>query len=731
MLNILNHAVSLGLFAPIFKEEGPWPLLLTAGIALFLFILLAILSPFGRGMIDVYKYYDNKNVVRGLLSAFIAIILSFIIFFPALAFGGAGQEAIVVLELAILLLSFVFVLDLIKSGAIEYRKSSLNVLFFILAVYLLLQTLNTSMLPYQAFLSLKLILLYFALYIVIVNSVHNKKELDSIIFKIIIAGLVVSVIAIAQWATKANKIYWIRPSYGKKFFGPFEYWNNFACYVPMVAFLALGSLCALVRSDEKRLLQLSPKRIIINLMRSLSNKKVFVIFLSFVLMLGALVLSKSRGGIVCFFAALLFFVSSILVHRYSKKTVLIILLGIFIIFLSLSATDAWNDLGLNTVVKELRTLFSPETYVTRVALYTIDMPKILKEYPFFGVGMGALYDILPSYLSYVPYRGTALKHGKRTVLIHRYLFNDILQLLTEIGVIGFAAILMPFLIFITRTASKIGKTKSRYKYFIGLGLFSSLLFLFLHVMIDFHMTASSISSLFVIILALSVLTVNIDPTKEGQEIEMKKKRLLLLKTKWARRSLYFLSGISFLCLSFVISKPLVAQIITKEGASQASFERAISLEPKNDRLYMKYYEFIIDQHSKGYINKNAAYHKAGLIIDKAIKLNSYRTDYLVAKADLELLNRNYKGASLSYAKAVQLEPFNPIMQMGASVVIFWQALHENNAKKRALLLKKGMIYYNNARLSGNENIGLASVIKNKKTLALLRFELNKNGLDVE
>jgi hypothetical protein len=711
--------------------------IIAAGI-LILLLLFFILKPLTYGMLDIVRYYKNKEARNNRAEKFFdnisTYLLTFIILFPPLAFGGVDSWAVVALELSILCLFFIFILKSIKSGVIEFKKNTLNLLFILFILYLVFQILfKTTKLPYNTFLTLKTVSIYFGLFIVIVNSVRSEREIDSIIFKLMLAGLTVSLVGILQQATGTDKIYWIRKPYAPVSFATFTYWNHFACYISMVALISFGSLCANMFKNIKSAQNLTSRKTLFDIMDNVLKGRTLFMLFSFAIMAMALFLSKSRSGIIFFLAGFIFFISFILRRKYPKKFVAALTLGlvaIYILSLGFSGIVMNVDLKIGEILRELGTVLSSGEYVFRATLYTIDAPKIFKDYPFFGIGLSSLYHVFPSYLSVIHTHGWGHTPGVYSVsVVPRYMFNDPLQLLIEAGLIGFIILLTPFAIFLMKFFKNIGAARDDYKYLVGMGLISSYLFLGLHTQIDFDFSLSSISSLFVILLSLSLLTANLGSVKDDSEIE--KNRIVTLKTKESKMGFYIFSTVIFVYFALVVSRPIIVNFLTRDAATVDSYKKALALDSRNADIHYKYHKFMLEQYKKRYITKEVAFREAGAAINKAIKLNPYETGYLMTKGDFELLQKNYEEAANFYRKAAFAGPSNPVIQMGYAVTLFWQAIHEKYImRKKDRLLKKGLIYYSKARILSDEQINLDSIIKNKKALSFLKENLNKEGLDL-
>jgi len=722
------------LFAIISTQRFSLPIMLAViAVAVSSVLLFRLLR---YGILDVLRHYSilriSPTVLRPVFDGLISLLLGFIILFPPLAFGGVDPWAASVLELSILILFFLHLFQGIRSGRIRYRKNSLNVLFFVFILGIIAQLLlGTSCVPYRTFMTFKTVILYFALFFVIVNRVKCRKDIDHIIATISLAGLLVSSVAIMQLVTGTDKIYWTRKPPAPVFFGPFTYWNHFSCYVALAALLTLGSLCYQLLKSKDITWQ-EPKQTLKDLMNIITEPKAAFLLLSFSLMTMALFLAKSRAAILCFVAMLVFFLSSLWTKKSTRKAIPVFFSGIVLAFLIIVFFLLGTNTGADKIIMELRTIFSAEEYAFRVALYTIDAPKIFKAHPFFGIGLASLYDVLPLYLSMINVHGWGHVPGIYEVaVIPRYIFNDTLQLLLEMGSIVFLILAVLFVRFIFTTVKIIRGAVSRYKFTVGMGIISAIFFFGLHSSIDYDVWLSSLSSLLVIILSLALLTAHLRIAHYGTEIAFEERTVAIIKTKRGKIVFFVFSAIVFGYFALIVCRPLIVNVLTKREATLSSFRTALAIDPKNDRLRYTYHKFLLDQYQKGLLEKETAFRHAEAAIDRAIRLNPYKTSYLVTKGDFELRRKRYNEAALIYQKAATMEPHNPIIQMGCAAAIFWQAIHERNISKRSILTKKGNIYYSKARALSSGKITLASIVKNKKVYTRLIESLRKEGVAVQ
>lgn len=608
-----------------------------------------------------------------------------------------------VLHLAILLLFFIYVSKSIKSGEFRYRPDILNLFFVFFILYIAFQALfRITKAPYNTRIALETALLYFALFFVTANYVRSRDDIDKILYRITQAGFLVSIIGILQKITSTDRMYWLIKMPLENFFGTFVNQNHFAFYIAMVSLTTLGAIFSSVNKWDGRGSGLPLKYAVVNAVDKLLNGRILFNILALALMLTSLFLSKSRSGMVFFSASAGLFLVFMAFRRGAKKTAVVILLGFVCAYFLL------NHIGVETAKARLYSVLSSKEYEGRLVLYTAGM-KLFGDYPLFGIGVGSFANIFPMY-NFGP-----------EIRFSRHLHNDPLQLLIEMGIIGFVFVFTPLFIFIIKFFLGIVKASDTYKYCIGLAIFFALFHLALNSITDFGMRINAISSLAVILLALAISVMNLGFSE-------KKRSVVFIKSAPQQKIYGISAAIIFLYSFYLVSKPLAAYSLISKNIN--AYGIALSLDPGNDDLRYRYFSFIVNALGKGEIPGDVAYRNASEAIDTAIRLNPYRTNYLVSKAYLELWKKNYAKTDELIGKAAVMEPENPRIHLAYAYVLFKQAVDQEDAQKRERLLKKGLAYYRRAGVL-SKHTRLYSVIEDRQAYNALKEALDKEGIFVE
>jgi len=421
--------------------------------------------------------------IDSALDFFIESLLVFIILFSPLIHGGITILPLTIIEALSFLIFFTFLAKLTLQGTISFLQSHIIwlLLFIALVIFslipipenlLALLSPNTlalykefritssdiytlSIYPEATFTMLLQLLSFFAVFFVAANYLDNPHKFRRIIFTFLIAGSIYALYGIIQ--------NFYTP---KGAFSTFTNRNHFAAYMEMIVPLCI---CYALTKGSKA-------------------ARYLLIFMASVMGL-AIFLSQSRAGAVCFSLSMLVFLTLLQVKLPSKKglttvIVLIIVLGLFI-----------AAIGVGEVTKRLQTLSDPFKAMTGRIEVLNDAPRLIKDFPLFGTGLGTFIDIFQKYKTFP---GEA---------VYRFSHNEPLQLLAESGVIGFALIFLFLLLFFKSMLTVWLKRHDPFSVYLSLGCFIGLLSISLHSFFDFMFHVPANALLFFIILALTVRVV--------------------------------------------------------------------------------------------------------------------------------------------------------------------------------------------------------------------------------
>jgi O-antigen ligase len=243
-------------------------------------------------------------------------------------------------------------------------------------------------------------------------------------------GTVIALVAILQKVTGAQKILWVFPSIARSFHGTFVYENHAGAYLNLMLVLVSGlALWHYVRG-LRRLERSTPAPI--------------YVFMA-VVIAASLLMGKSRAAIVLLVAFVVVALVVMLAWRARQGSVgggLVtgLLVAGAIGFLATTAVF----LNLKTGLQEVQTLWSGQDKVSmmvreKARSATLDM---FEDRMLTGWGAGSFRHVFPTFQRNYP--EIYLEPGGRRMFAWDHAHNDHVQLLAEVGVIGYGLVALGF-----------------------------------------------------------------------------------------------------------------------------------------------------------------------------------------------------------------------------------------------------------------------------------------------
>ncbi len=309
------------------------------------------------------------------------------------------------------------------------------------------------------------VLTYIGIFFLIINKIETKRQFDYLINTIIFFGVVISIFGIIQKYTYSGKVYWFDAS-GSALtpFGPFVNRNNFSGYINMIIPLALGYF-----------------------LTDLPWSKRVIYGLCMWIMVLALLLSLSRAGILVYILVLLFMLSlSNFKYSLKPKTKTLLVCFSVVFFLSIFFID------FKGVLERFANLFKDETLVVFGHGYSWwDTLRIWQDFHLFGTGLGTFASISSMYKT-CPMQ-----------ILFTYAHNDYLQLLSEVGLVGFLCISLFFILYFRKVLKMWRKRHNAYVISVVLGAMASIFAMLVYSLLDFNLHIPANALLFFVIMGLA------------------------------------------------------------------------------------------------------------------------------------------------------------------------------------------------------------------------------------
>src|ERR1700751_5550291 len=304
-----------------------------------------------------------------------------------------------ILEIGASLLFIAWVFLAYWDPEIEVHWSPLNWAFLgFIGIGLLQLALHWSANPFFTRVEMLRFSAYFIVFFLTAQAFREREDLVKLAWFLILLGFSVSLLGIIQLFTSPDRIYWMRsfPQSGAVF-GSYVNRNHFAGFVELVAPVGLALL----------------------VFRGMRRELFAITGLLTIIPVGALILSGSRGGIVCF----AFEVAVLaLLARTRKGQWGATMIAVAFVGLASIALIAW--LGAGKAIERFSKTRIGDVPLSRRASMFRGAEHIFLDHPVKGVGVGTIVTVFPGYDT--GYDGLVVDH------VH----NDYIEALAEMGILG-------------------------------------------------------------------------------------------------------------------------------------------------------------------------------------------------------------------------------------------------------------------------------------------------------
>ncbi|HFQ81099.1 MAG TPA: tetratricopeptide repeat protein [Desulfobacterales bacterium] len=330
---------------------------------------------------------------------------------------------------------------------------------------------------------------FLACYVLACSLLTDRRRCRQVVSLLIIVGAIIALQAILQKGFGNGRLLWLRlpPDNASQFVGSFAYRNQFAAYMEMLAPLALA-FCFFYSSSLSGREPLR-RRLSVFFNKSQSNLQLLLGFAT-VLMVAAVFLSTSRGGIISVFLACIIVI--FLLKRYHERqyySVYLLLIFLCMAFLiggiSLEAIFSrfdFNNKDFNQIIDG------------RFAFWKQGLP-LIKDYFLTGSGLGTYGNIFPTYsLSFIV--------GGRSFLYHPH--NEYLEAFSDLGLIGLTFLGCFFYSAVRGAYAGYMERRDRFARYLFIAAAAGLFAQLLHMLVEYNLASGAVGLTFFTVLALLV-----------------------------------------------------------------------------------------------------------------------------------------------------------------------------------------------------------------------------------
>lgn len=335
-------------------------------------------------------------------------------------------------------------------------------------------------------------LTYFGLYLLVLVTVTTRDRLRLLGFVIVLAGLFQAMYGSLMTLSGVEYTFFEKKvAYLGNATGTFINRNHLAGYLEICSALAVGLVVADIGRMPSGGWRVWTRELIDLFFSRKTRIRIFLI-----IMVIALVLTRSRMGNVAFFTSLMICGSLYVLLRERRyfPQALMILVSFFVV--DLVIVNQW--FGLEQVVQRVE----QTTVETEVRTYVLpEFMKALPQYWLTGSGLGTFAQAV------LPYREVFPKH------YYDHAHNDYLEFMIETGVVGMTLLAMLVLATVLHSVRVIFNRHDRLRTGIALASLMAMLSIAIHSMVDFNLQIPANAATLVIVMAM-VNSCSANPRRE-------------------------------------------------------------------------------------------------------------------------------------------------------------------------------------------------------------------------
>ena len=393
-----------------------------------------------------------------------------LLFLGPLAAGAVRPWAIFVLETGAALLFALWVVRQASSGILQFTGNPLFLPMIVFAALIVLQLVTgATAYRYQTFSSALLYCAYGLFCFLVVQSLRSSTQIKTLAFIFSTYGLGVAMFALVQSMTSNGKLSWLRtPRFGGWIYGPYVNHNHYAGLMEM----------------------LLPIPLVFFLIQRAQGWQKAMAAVAAGVMTSTVFLSGSRGGMVAFIVQIAVLAVVLMKQRRRHRTNI----GLGLFLLMVIGLLIWlGGRELTTRVASINLEARKElSGGVRMAIDR-DGLRMFARRPVLGWGLGVFPEVYPRYRSFY------------TNFFINQAHNDYLQLLVEMGALGFATV-MWFLVQLYRHAlRKVGNWSEDINGATALAALLGCTGILVHSFVDFNLQIPANAALFYVLCVVAAI----------------------------------------------------------------------------------------------------------------------------------------------------------------------------------------------------------------------------------
>lgn len=359
-----------------------------------------------------------------------------------------------------------------------------------LAVQQGVSTLRISLDPNQTQIYAALTFAYFSCFVVALLTVRDKERLDKLALFIVAAGLLQAIIGVLLFSVGAVYRIFFFDVIHNRVIGTFGYHNHFAGYMEICLSVGIGLMLARLGAEKSEQVG-NWKHKLVKIFDFILSPKMRLRMMLIILVI-ALVLTRSRMGNAGFFAAMLIvgLIAIILSRKMAPATIGLIA---SLVIIDVVIVGTW--VGLEKVVERVRdTAMVQEVGAreesvelrTEVARYSVDL---VREFPVFGTGAGSFYN---TYLRYRTPRELYWDHAH----------NDYVEIAADTGLVGLGILACFVVLTAARAILILMRRRSSLPRGVAFGSLMAIVAIAIHSTVDFNLQLPANALTLIVVMAM-------------------------------------------------------------------------------------------------------------------------------------------------------------------------------------------------------------------------------------
>lgn len=437
---------------------------------------------------------DTVEARRRALSELIGSVLLYgnfgLLMFGPVAFGAVEPWSMLVLETGAILLALVWIAKQWIDGAIKINWNPLFLPMGVFGLLILAQiVLRSSAYPHDTISHALLFVAYAILCFLAAQTLLRGAQARKLAFIFCIYGSALAGFALLQGISPNGRLYWLRqPRLGGWIYGPYVNHNHYAGLMEL----------------------LIPIPLVLSLSRLAPSKERIAAASAAALMAGTIFLSGSRGGMLALFAELVILAAVLIKQRHDLRAAA----GLGLFLLLVVGLLTW--LGGEELNRRLATVHTSHTEISNDMRVQIDRDglRMFWQRPVLGWGLGCFPVAYPQFRKFY------------TNFFVNQAHNDYLQVLVEMGILGFGTVAWYLVVLFRRASRKVRNWPSEVGGAVTLACIVGVVGILVHSAVDFNLEIPANAALFYVFCTVAASDPMVVPKRKRKPVQPPAEELL-------------------------------------------------------------------------------------------------------------------------------------------------------------------------------------------------------------